>query len=316
MLTGVLCGVLAGALWGMVFIVPELLPGFSPVELAVGRYMAYGAIAFGLMLPRLRRVLRRLVPHDYLALVRQALSGNLVYYMLLALGVKLAGVAPTSLIIGLVPVAVTLMGRRDQGAVPLRRLAMPLLVVAVAIACINADALAHAEARGAGWSSFLLGVACATGALLCWTWYALDNARYLKGNPQFSGGEWSSLYGLASGLIALPIGLASMLYTAASNDALPAGERNWMLFWFYNGLLALGASVIGNGLWNIASRRLPVTLTGQLILFETVAAMLYGFAYRGTPPRLLEMLAIGLLVAGVSWSVRLHAVPQERTLAA
>ena len=34
---GVLCGLLAGALWGLVFIVPELLSTFSPLELAVGR---------------------------------------------------------------------------------------------------------------------------------------------------------------------------------------------------------------------------------------------------------------------------------------
>src|SRR5690349_214952 len=160
LLTGVLCGVLAGAMWGMVFIVPELLPAFSPVELAVGRYTAYGAISLGLMAPKLASLLRRLAPRDYLALVRQALSGNLVYYMLLALGVKLAGVAPTSLIIGLIPVAVTLLGRRDRGAVPLARLALPLLIVAVAIACINVDAFRHAQASDAGASSVLLGVAC------------------------------------------------------------------------------------------------------------------------------------------------------------
>jgi drug/metabolite transporter (DMT)-like permease len=312
LLTGVLCGVLAGAMWGMVFIVPELLPAFSPVELAVGRYTAYGAISLGLMLPKLASLLRRLVPRDYLALLRQALSGNLVYYMLLALGVKLAGVAPTSLIIGLIPVAVTLLGRRDRGAVPLARLAAPLLVVAVAIACINVDAFRHAQASGAGLSSVLLGLACAVGALLCWTWYALDNARYLKANPQFGGGEWSSLYGLASGLIALPVGAAAMLFSHETGAA--GSERDWSLFWIYNGLLALGASVIGNGLWNIASRRLPVTLTGQLILFETVSAMLYGFVYRGTPPRLLEIVAIGLLVAGVSWSVRLHAAPPAQAV--
>lgn len=300
---------LAGALWGMVFIVPELLPDFSPVELAVGRYTAYGAISFGLMLPGLRRLLRRLAPGDYLALLRQALSGNLVYYMLLALGVKLAGVAPTSLIIGLIPVAVTLLGRRDQGAVPLRRLAAPLLVTGIAIACINVDAFRHAQSGGAPLSTTLLGLACAVGALACWTWYALDNARYLKRNPQFSGGQWSSLYGLASGLVALPIGAAAMLLAHTGvTEAAPPG-RDWLLFWLYNGMLALGASVIGNQLWNIASRRLPVTLTGQLILFETVSAMLYGFAWRPEAPRMLEMVAIVLLILGVTWSVRLHATP-------
>ena len=37
MWNGVLCGLLAGAMWGMVFIVPELMAAFSPLELAVGR---------------------------------------------------------------------------------------------------------------------------------------------------------------------------------------------------------------------------------------------------------------------------------------
>jgi drug/metabolite transporter (DMT)-like permease len=38
MWNGIFCGLLAGALWGMVFIVPELLSAFSPLEMAVGRY--------------------------------------------------------------------------------------------------------------------------------------------------------------------------------------------------------------------------------------------------------------------------------------
>ncbi len=316
MLTGVLCGVLAGALWGMVFIVPELLPNFSPVELAVGRYTAYGAISLGLMLPGLRRLLRLLAPRDYLALLRQALSGNLIYYMLLAKGVKLAGVAPTTLIIGLIPVAVTLRGRRDHGAVALKRLAAPLLVIGIAIACINVDAFRHAQASGAPMSATLLGLACAVGALACWTWYALDNARYLKRNPQFSGGQWSSLYGLASGLVALPIGATAMLLAQAGVLDTPAPGRDWLMFWLYNGLLALGASVIGNQLWNIASRRLPITLTGQLILFETISAMLYGFVWRAEGPRTLETIAIVLLVLGVTWSVRLHAAPARTAVVA
>ncbi|WP_251373406.1 hypothetical protein [Janthinobacterium sp. JC611] len=67
---GIVCGVLAGAFWGAVFIVPVLLPDFSPLELMAGRYLCYlcyGALAAGLMLPRL-------LP------------------LLLAYGVKLAGV--------------------------------------------------------------------------------------------------------------------------------------------------------------------------------------------------------------------------------
>ena len=88
--------------------------------------------------------------------------------------------------------------------------------------------------------------------------------------------------------------------------------RDWTLFWICNGLLALGASVIGNHFWNVASRRVPVTLTGQLILFETLFALLYGFIHRGFGPRALELAAISLLILGVTWSVRLHAAPSTQ----
>ncbi len=306
MWTGVLCALLAGAMWGMVFIVPQLLGAFSPLELAVGRYMAYGGIAAGLMLPRLPALLARLERSDIGALIRHALSGNIVYYMLLAMGVKLAGVAPTSLIIGVLPIAVTLLGRKDHGAVPLRQLALPLLVVAAGIACINIDVFMHSSARGASAGHTLLGVLCAVGALLCWSWYALDNARFLKRSPHFSSAEWSALYGMTSGLIALAIGACAWL--ATGEHAGNTSARDWTTFWIANGLLALGASVLGNHLWNIASRRVPVTLAGQLILFETLFALLYGFIYQQQFPRVLELAAIVLLVAGVLWSVRVHAM--------
>jgi drug/metabolite transporter (DMT)-like permease len=315
---GVLCGLLAGAMWGMVFIVPELLPAFSPVELAVGRYTAYGAIAFALMLPRLRGLFGRLDRSDYAALVRHALAGNIVYYMLLALGVKLAGVAPTSLIIGVLPIAVTLMGRKDHGAVALRSLALPLLVAGAGIACINVDVLRHALAMNADMGRTLLGLACATGALLCWSWYTIDNARYLKRNPHFTSAEWSALYGLASGAIALVIGLVCLAiwHGEIIGAAGAASGRDWTVFWITNTLLALGASVIGNHLWNIASRRVPVTLSGQLILFETLFAMLYGFIHAHQAPRALEIAALCLLVVGVLWSVRVHAMDEAGVVTA
>ncbi|MET0858688.1 MAG: DMT family transporter [Telluria sp.] len=317
MWNGILCGLLAGAMWGMVFIVPEILAAFSPLELAVGRYIAYGLIASALMWPRLPGLWRRLEHSDFAALLRHALAGNIVYYMLLALGVKLAGVAPTSLIIGLLPISVTLIGHKDHGAVPLRRMALPLLMVAAGIACINIDLFSHASVAGAGLARVLLGVLCAAGALLCWTWYAVDNARYLKRNPHFSSAEWSALYGIASGLIALVIGVVAfaLWHDDVTGAAAVASGRDWTTFWIVSSLLALGASVIGNHLWNIASRSVPVTLSGQLILFETLFALLYGFIYQQRLPRVLEIVAIVLLTVGVLWSVRVHALEDRLVLA-
>ncbi len=203
------------------------------------------------------------------------------------------------------------MGHKDHGSVPLQQLALPLLIVAAGIVCINVDVFTHdAGAAGGTVAHKLLGVACAAGALLCWTWYAIDNARYLKRNPHFSSGEWSALYGLSSGLIALAIGLAALavFHADVTGAAGAASGRDWTSFWIVNALLALGASVIGNHLWNVASRRVPVTLSGQLILFETLFALLYGFIYKQQLPRTLELAAVILLVSGVVWSVRIHAL--------
>jgi len=310
---GVLCGLLAGAMWGMVFVAPVYLGAFTPLELACGRYIAYGLIAASLMFNRLPALLRRLDRADVMALLKHALAGNIVYYMLLALGVKLAGVAATSLIIGVLPISVTLLGKNDHGSVPLRQLALPLLLVAAGIVCINLDVFSHHAATDIPLGQQILGVLCAVGALLCWTWYSVDNARYLKRNPHFSSGEWSTLYGVSSGLIALLIALLALaiFHSDVTGAAAIASGRDWRVFWIANGLLALGASVIGNHLWNVASRSVPVTLSGQLILFETLFALLYGFIYKQQLPRPLEVAAMLLLSVGVLWSLRVHALDQD-----
>jgi len=311
---GVLCGLLAGAFWGMVFIAPKLLPAFSPWELAIGRYLAYGLVAAIASLPLMRRIARKLTRADCVALLRQAFTGNLLYYVLLAFGVQLAGVGPTSLIIGILPITVTIMGRRDQGAVPMARLIWPLLVVATGIACINLDLFgggpsAHTAAASAVahtvWQK-LAGVLCAVGALICWTLYAVDNARHLQRNPHYSGNEWSALYGMSTGAVSVVLALIGWLLAGSALSA-PGVARDWQWFWMVNAAVALGASLIGNNLWNISSRRLPLTLSGQMIVFETLFALAYGFVFDHRWPRPLELAAIVLLMVGVAWSVRLHA---------
>ncbi|MYM34161.1 EamA family transporter [Duganella sp. FT94W] len=308
---GIVCGLMAGAFWGTIFVMPRWLAAFSPIELALARYLAYGLITLLLLAPRLGRLLRRLTRDDYKVLLRHALAGNLVYYVLLSTGVQLAGVAAASLMIGLLPLSVTLLGRREHGALPLRQLAWPLGLVVAGIVCINIDVFTDARGVSLPLTRVALGMLCALGALLCWTWYAVDNARFLQRNPQFTGAEWSGLYGLGTGVVALPLGAVMWALGGVGEPA-----RDWLRFWTVVMLVALGASVIGNQLWNIASRRVPVTLAGQLLLFETLFGLLYGFIYQRQMPRPLEWTAMVLLIAGVAGAVWLHARPPTATLQA
>ena len=304
---GVMYGMLAGALWGFVFLGPTLLPDFSPLLLSGGRYLMYGAVSLALALPMARRLIGKLTRADLVALVKLALIGNIVYYMLLSAAVHLIGIAPSSLIVGVLPVTVTLVGRRDHGAVPLRRLALPLAMVVAGIACINVDVFTVANAGHGTMLSRVAGVTCAAGALAAWTWFAVANARYLRQARHFDGNEWSVVWGVVTGALGalLWAGVTLAPGSLIGQAELPA-ER-WHMFWLVNLGLAIGGSWLGNALWNAASTRLPLTLSGQMIVFETLFALIYGFVYAQRLPRALEIAAIVLLVAGVSWSVRQHA---------
>jgi len=316
---GVMYGMLAGALWGTVFLVPRLLPDFAPLLLAAARCTLYGLVSLAAAVPIYRRIAAKLTRADLMALARLAFVGNLVYYALLATAVHRVGIGPTSLIVGVLPVTVTLAGRRDHGAVPLRHLVWPLALVTAGIVCINIAVFAAdpGPAHAAdGVVDKLIGIACALGALASWTWFAVENARTLRRRnvrgAGFDSNEWSVLLGIVTGvfgaalwfpaaaLLATPVAPA----TAASIDA-----ARWHVFWLLNLGLAIGASWLGNGLWNAAATRLPLTLSGQMIVFETLFALLYGFLYDGRLPRPLEIAAIVLLVAGVMWSVRRHSDP-------
>jgi len=66
--------VLAGAGWAAVFVAPELAPLAPALLLAMGRFVAFGAVS----LPQLRRVLRTDVP--WVRVTAHAITGSLLYY--------------------------------------------------------------------------------------------------------------------------------------------------------------------------------------------------------------------------------------------
>ena len=301
---GIFYAGLAGALWGFVFVVPSLLPDFNPLLLSTGRYIVYGILSALIILPKLIPLIQRLTRLDIQQLIWLSLSGNLMYYLLLASAVQLAGVATTSLIIGTLPVTITLAGRKDQGALSLRQLAWPLLLIMLGMLAVNISAFQQAANQQQPLHNTVLGILCAFGALFSWTRFAVNNTRYLK-LSQFTSSEWSSLWGITTGLLSVLLLLIAVgLFPSQLLPELP--QSRWLSFFAISLGLALFSSWLGNLLWNAASRRLPITLGGQLIIFETLFALLYGFVYAARWPSLTEIIAIALLISGVLWTVRKH----------
>ncbi|MFV3130249.1 DMT family transporter [Niveispirillum sp. KHB5.9] len=292
---GIACGIGAGALWGLVFLAPELVRDFTPLQLAIGRYLAYGVLSALLIAPRWRALRAAVTRREWRSLAWLALAGNTLYYILLSTAVQTGGIAMTSLVIGFLPVAVTIIGSRDQGAVPLGRLLPSLLLCAGGALCIGWQALAApAEAS-------LLGLACAVGALASWTGFAVGNSRCLARLPHVSVHDWNLLLGIMTGAQAVLLIPVTMVVEPVQHAA-----DAWARLAGISIGVALLASMLGNALWNRMSRLLPLTLVGQMILFETLFALLYGFLWEQRLPTGLEVAAFVLVVGSVLSCIGAH----------
>lgn len=306
-LIGIGSGLAAGSLWGLVFLAPELAYGFTPLQMSVGRYLAYGAFALALLAPQWRRRVAPLRRADWMNLLWLSLVGNVAYYVMLVAAVRWAGVAATSLIIGLLPVVVTVVGSREKGATPLASLVPALLLGATGVALIGVQALRREGPTDVGhgiWDRFL-GLGAAAGALAAWSAYAVGNSRALERLPDVSARDWSLLTGVVTGGLAAILSVPAFLFDAPVHPG-----HDWLRFWSVSAAVALGASIIGNAFWNRASRHLPLTMIGQMIIFETLFALLYGFIWRHCLPTALEVGATVALVASVLASASRHRASQ------
>lgn len=129
---------------------------------------------------------------------------------------------------------------------------------------------------------------------MSWTLFAVHNSRWLARIEGISPHEWNLLVGVVTGLMALALAMPAFVLAPGAHT-LPA----WMQFGALVTTVAILCSVVGNALWNHASRALPLSLMGQMIVFETIFAALYGFLWEARWPSGFETAALALLVAGV-----------------
>ena len=305
----------AGLMWGLVFVAPLLLPDYPAALLTVGRYLAFGLVALPVALLD-RAGLRELTRADWLEAFKLSAIGNFLYYLCLSAAIQRAGGPLPTVIIGTLPVVIAISSNlRDHardGYLPWARLAPSLALIAAGIACVNQVELAAlAGQSGAELRRYAEGALLAVAAVACWTWYPIRNADWLRAHADRSPRAWATAQGLVTLPMALLGGLALAALQAAGLPLLPEGfvaplgPRPWA----YAGLmLAVGlfASWLGTLCWNEASQRLPTTLVGQLIVFETLSALAYAFMLRGRPPQALTLAGIALLVGGVVWALRVR----------
>ena len=313
LVTGTLFALAAGLMWGLVFVGPLLLPEYPATLQSFGRYLAFGLIALPLAWFD-REKLKQLSKADWLEALKLALVGNIVYYLFLASAIQRAGGPLPTMIIGTLPVVIAITsklrragdGARAEAPLAWSKLLPSLALIALGIALVNRVELAQFRADPeADLARYALGGLLATGAVVCWTWYPIRNAEWLRAHPDRSPRGWAT----AQGLMTLPLALVGYALTWGWNIAsgnpfeMPFGPRagDFILLMFAIGLLA---SWLGTLCWNEASQRLPPSLAGQLIVFETLAALSYAFLLRKSWPQVETLVGVALLIAGVVWAVR------------
>ncbi len=310
---GVAFALMAGLMWGLVFVGPLLLPEYPPVLHTLGRYVAFGLITLPLAWWD-RAELRRLTRADWTEALKLSAVGNFLYYLLLSSAIQRAGAPLPTMVIGTLPVviaiAANLRNHARDGRLPWRRLAPALLAILGGIASVHhAEMAALSGASPAERGSYLWGGLLAIGAVACWTWYPLRNGDWMRAHADRGARAWAT----AQGLVTLPLALLgygaylawSFAFAATPASVEPLGPRPWAFVGLMT-TIGLLSSWLGTLCWNAASQRLPTALVGQLIVFETLAALLYAFLLRGTWPGGATLLGIGLLVAGVCVAVRLR----------
>lgn len=299
MLAGVIAGLTAGALWGLVFVAPALAPGLLPVDLAAGRFVVFGLtslcmMGFGLRngssrLPTLRQVVAALL---------LSVLGFSGYYLLLVYAIRDAGVEVPTMIIGTVPVWVMLLGK--PVGLRWRSLIPGLLLTLSGVTMMMVAESAGGDVQVHSWV-FWRGVAYGLLAMAFWVAFAIINSTWLKRHTDVNLTDWTSWMGVNAGLAAL------LLWAAMGtplNDLLAHTDiARAATVCIATGV---GSAWIATVLWNFASRRLSASLCGQLIVSETLFALVYAFLVYGNWPGLLQWLASSIFVLGMVASIRAH----------
>ena len=301
---GIFSGLFAGAFWGFAFLVPRVLNDVSPSQIALHRFLWFGALSlFGLIFQKGFRKGAPFFRHAKTAIVL-SISGYSLYYFLLVAGIQLTGIPVSSLLIGLLPVTIALFSQ-DHLHRP------KLFVTAVSLIVIGMIVLNLPVFDGSFLTEFphaVLGIVLSILCLILWTVFGVGNARFLKKHVEVNSTEWANILGVYTALTMISFHFLFHILPIAS---LEGTERDPLDFKFvaFTAFLGLFPTFIASRLWNYASRILPTGLVAQLIVSETVFALVYSFLYERRIPVASETVAMVLMLLGVWLAVKSYAKP-------
>ncbi|MGK9052647.1 DMT family transporter [Neorhizobium petrolearium] len=303
MLLGIIAGLTTCALWGLTFIAPRAVAPFTAWDLTIARYGIFGLACLLLMAHRRFRPIG-FAPSRLLIGLLLGGAGYVGYFISAAFAVQLAGAAIPPVVIGTMPVFLAIIANVRDRSVPWKALALPLTLIAIGVAIVNAATISTADL--ADTPSIILGVLASSVALAIWIAYGLANAAVMRSADAPDGLQWTGLQGIGAAigsLLLLPLASFDLADMASASET--ARFIAWAL------AMGLAGSWFATWYWVIASRRLPLALAAQLIVAETVFGLAYGFMFEGRFPSIAEAIGAVMQFAGVCSAIAVFSKPRR-----
>lgn len=288
-------------LWALVFIIPQYMLAFNPVEITLGRYLCFGLISATILMRN------KLTGHSltqpmfiWKKALLFSLIASLTTYSCLVFALKNIGPAICALIFGMSPITIAFYGNWKEREYHFKYLIIPSLLMFGGLILVNISHLYDTS-----YKNFFVGCLFILISLSAWTWFVVNNARFLKLYKKISSFQWATLIGIAN---LFWVSLAYLVLYLFFPDYLNLDKYttwNTALVNYLVGCLVLGClcSWLALNLWNQACRYLPITLAGQLTLFETIFGLGLIYLLDRQLPAQTELIGIGCLLVALAYGI-------------
>lgn len=293
---GIGFGALAGVLWGLVFLAPQILHGFSPVQIAFGRFFFFGLASLTAAAP-VWRLFKSLSVRDRIHTFLLSAAGFWLFTVLLFYGVQLSGGVIAALMMGFYCITIPLASQ------PLKSFRASFLS-GLGILVLGVIVLQSPQIFGGNIDVSFPGLACLAAAVLLWTWFALKNTEFLQKHPDLSRAHLVSLMGIFSAL--------ALFCAMPFAGGLPDFGENGAKFIVWTAIIGLGGTWAANWFWNKCCSLCPPAITGPLVVTETIFGLLYTFIYQQRYPETHEIVAILLFFYGMMLAIRAETKDRKK----
>lgn len=290
MFTGIISILAATLCWGFIFVIPMFMERFDPIEVTLGRFFSFGLVSLIVLILNKRYLLQRTYAKHWLNALWLGLISSLVCYSGMVFCMRYASPSVSALIYGVSPILIALLGNRQKREYRYRDFLLPGVLTLIGITLTNLKAF---ESSTVSFYTYAFGFVCGVIGLFAWAWYAVRNAKYQEEHPGLPVLDWIVMLGVAIFCIVICI--------AAPIAAFKPDLSHFVCNEFLIGSLILGTicSWLPFYLWNRGTLHVPISLAGQLSIFETIFGLVLIYMIETRLPSLFEFIGIIALFAGV-----------------